>query len=469
MVAAALIVLFGARSALARAELHRVRRTTEELRHHALHDGLTGLPNRTALVATVDEQLARVDRKGGAVAVLFIDLDNFKLVNDSLGHEAGDSVLSSISRRLQAIAADAEGAIVARFGGDEFAMVVRDDDTGRIRPRIDALVAAISSEFEKPVAIRAPFDQNVVISVSVGIALRDDASERGRVGADLLREADAAMYEAKASGRARAEMFGPAMRERATRKLMLMSDLRGAAERGELALEFQPCVRLADAHLIGSEALMRWHHPRLGVLMPGAFLPVADESGSLVTLGRWALEEALRSFGAGEAPPGSIHVNVSVRELLDDTLDYAVGEFLGRYGVAPSSLAIEVIEGSLIRSGDRAERMLRRLRATGAKIWIDDFGVEYSSLRYLHKLPIDGVKIDRTFVGGADGALAAPSIVRLIVELARSLDLEVVAEGVETDRQRRELIELGCTHGQGYFFKPLSRAGNAPAIASKIA
>jgi EAL domain-containing protein (putative c-di-GMP-specific phosphodiesterase class I) len=187
-------------------------------------------------------------------------------------------------------------------------------------------------------------------------------------------------------------------------------------------------------------------------------LPVAEETGSLVAVGRWAFEEAIRRYAAGETPSGTLHVNVSARELLDDSLDRVVAELLERYDVPPASLAVEVIEGSLIRSGDRAETMLRRLRSMGVKIWIDDFGVEYSSLRYLHSLPIDGVKIDRTFVGGADGSLASPSIVRLIIELARSLELGVVAEGVETSRQRDALLELGCAQGQGYLFFTSARS-----------
>jgi diguanylate cyclase (GGDEF)-like protein len=466
MGAASLIVLLGARSALHRAELGRIRRSAEELRHHATHDMLTGLPNRTALVAAVDARLDHMQRHGGAVAALFIDLDNFKLVNDSMGHEAGDSVLTSVSHRLRAIGAEEGDSLVARFGGDEFAMVLADPDPEALVPRVERLVEKIATALANPVAIRAPFDQQVVISASVGIAFRDGRTERSWAGADLLREADAAMYEAKASGRARAETFGPAMRERATRKLMLMTDLRGAAERGELHLEFQPCVRLCDAQPLGSEALIRWNHPRLGLLMPGAFLPIADESGSLVSLGRWAIDAALQAFAEGRTPPGTIHVNVSVRELLDDTLDFFIGEMLERYRVPPPSLAIEVIEGSLIRSGDRAERMLRRLRRTGAKIWIDDFGVEYSSLRYLHRLPIDGVKIDRTFVGGADGSLASPSIVRLIMELAGSLGLGVIAEGVETEVQRTALLGLGCAQGQGYLF---AAPQNTPNAASGIA
>jgi diguanylate cyclase (GGDEF)-like protein len=414
---------------------------------------LTGLPNRSELVSAVNERLALVRRHGGAIAMLFIDLDNFKLVNDSLGHEAGDAVLCVVARRLETIAAsETAGALVARFGGDEFAMMLVDAGVESIRSRVEAVVAQIAATAAVPVPISAPFDQRIVISASVGIALLDSASGKERTAADLLREADAAMYEAKASGRSRAETFGPAMRERAIRKLRLMTDLRGAPERGELALEFQPFVTLADGQAFGSEALLRWHHPKLGLLMPGSFLSVAEETGSLVAVGRWAFDEAIRRYAAGDAPGGTLHVNVSARELLDESLDTLVRDLLARYEVAPASIAVEVIEGSLIRSGDRAETMLRRLRAMGVKIWIDDFGVEYSSLRYLHSLPIDGVKIDRTFVGGADGSLASPSIVRLIIELARSLDLGVVAEGIETTRQRDALIELGCTQGQGYLF-----------------
>jgi diguanylate cyclase (GGDEF)-like protein len=459
IVAAILIVIVGTRNALHRAELARIRRTAAELHYHATHDLLTGLPNRSELVTAVNERLALVARQGGAIAMLFIDLDNFKLVNDSLGHEAGDAVLCVVSRRLEAIAqSEGSGALVARFGGDEFAMLLVDPNVAAIRSRVDAVVERISATMAVPVPISAPFDQRIVISASVGIALLDDLSGKERSAADLLREADAAMYEAKASGRARAETFGPAMRERAIRKLRLMTDLRGAPERGELSLEFQPFVNLADATPFGSEALLRWHHPKLGLLKPATFLPVAEETGSLVAVGRWAFEEAIRRYAAGETPSGTLHVNVSARELLDDSLDRVVAELLERYDVPPASLAVEVIEGSLIRSGDRAETMLRRLRSMGVKIWIDDFGVEYSSLRYLHSLPIDGVKIDRTFVGGADGSLASPSIVRLIIELARSLELGVVAEGVETSRQRDALLELGCAQGQGYLFFTSARS-----------
>jgi diguanylate cyclase (GGDEF)-like protein len=430
-----------------------MRRTSAELEYHANHDRLTGLPNRTAFVSAIDDRLELAD----AIGILFIDLDHFKLVNDSYGHEAGDAVLCAVSRRLERLVP--AGGVVARFGGDEFAMLLFDASSATVRDRVDVLAANVIAEMAAPLDIGGPVEKRLVISASVGTAVAGNDVRAKRASADILRDADAAMYEAKAAGRARAETFGPAMHERAVRKLTLMSDLAGVTTRGELVLEFQRFVHLERGAGVGSEALMRWRHPKLGVLGPGEFIPIAEESGSLVALGRWAFEDAIARFANGTAPQGILHVNVSVRELLEVDLDTFVESILARYGVNPASLAIEVIEGSLIRSGDRAEQMLRRLRALGFKIWIDDFGVEYSSLRYLHRLPIDGVKIDRTFVGGADGGLASPAIVRLIIELAGSLELGVVAEGIETARQRDELLALGCVLGQGYLFdRPIREA-----------
>ncbi len=460
ILAALAIVMFGARSALQRAELARMRRTSVELEYHANHDRLTGLPNRAAFVSAIERHLERAD----AIGILFIDLDHFKLINDSYGHEAGDAVLSAVSRRLERLV-PASG-IVARFGGDEFAMLLSDASPATVRGEVDRLAEIVIAEMGAALEIGGPVEKRLVISASVGTAVAENDGRRPYVSADILRDADAAMYEAKAAGRARAETFGPAMHERAVRKLTLMNDLAGVTTRGELELEFQRFVDLERGICVGSEALLRWRHPKIGLLMPGAFIPIAEESGSLVSLGRWAFEDAVARFANRTAPEGTLHVNVSVRELLENDLDTTVQQLLERYDVAPESLAIEVIEGSLIRSGDRAEQMLRRLRALGIKIWIDDFGVEYSSLRYLHRLPIDGVKIDRTFVGGADGALASPAIVRLIIELAGSLGLGVVAEGIETVRQRDELVALGCVLGQGYLFdraSPDALSNSSPA------
>jgi len=275
IVAAAFIVLFGTRTALQRAELGRVRRTALEFQYHAMHDALTGLPNRSAMLARVDEALDRSRAHRGGAAVLFVDLDNFKLINDSLGHAAGDSVLCIVAERLRAVCATEPDLTVARFGGDEFAMLLAEADGSAVKNRVATVVRQITTTLADPVTIEFPYEQRVVITASVGVAVFDSVAGNDRCAADLLREADAAMYEAKSSGRAQAATFGPAMRERAMRKLRMMTDFRGAAERGELALEFQPFVCLLNDRPVGSEALVRWNHPEIGLLKPDNSLALA--------------------------------------------------------------------------------------------------------------------------------------------------------------------------------------------------
>jgi EAL domain-containing protein (putative c-di-GMP-specific phosphodiesterase class I) len=255
------------------------------------------------------------------------------------------------------------------------------------------------------------------------------------------------------------------MHERAVRKLRLTTDLRGAAQRNEFILEREPIVRLRDGAVVANEALIRWHHPQLGRLWPGTFLPVAEESGAITQIGRWVLEAALE----GTDTPGSrmVHVNLAVADLAEDTLLRTVAGLLETHQIAPHRLAIEITEGSLVRSGGRAEATLKRLRRLGVRIWIDDFGVEYSSLRYLDRLPVDGVKIDRSFVGGIGGTFASPAIVRTILELAKSFDLDVIAEGIENTQQRDALMQLGCTYGQGYLFAPNRAARSEPPLRER--
>jgi diguanylate cyclase (GGDEF)-like protein len=466
MLAAALFVLFGARTVLAQAELARVKRTASELEYHATHDPLTGLPNRAAFATALEETTTAFGAQRGCASVLFIDLDNFKLVNDSLGHAAGDVVLCTVANRLAAICQESGGVMIARFGGDEFALLIADARRAQLRARVERIVGRIADDLVAPVPLGNQIEQQVAVSASVGIACVGSDDHDRALPAELLRNADVAMYEAKSRGRACAATFGPAMHERAVRKLQLTSDLRGAAERGEFVLECEPIVRLRDGARIASEALIRWNHPALGRLAPGAFLPVAEESGAIVSIGNWVLGAALG--GAGDASAGLVHVNLAVQDLAEATLMRTVATLLERNGLTPNLLAIEITEGSLVRSGGRAEATLKHLRRLGVRIWIDDFGVEYSSLRYLDRLPVDGVKIDRSFIGGADGKLASPVIVKTIVELAKSFDLEVIAEGIETREQRDALVELGCTYGQGYLYAQSRAAGVADTRESDL-
>jgi EAL domain-containing protein (putative c-di-GMP-specific phosphodiesterase class I) len=323
--------------------------------------------------------------------------------------------------------------------------------------RVHHIVTSIQDDLSRPVSLGPDVAQRVIVSASVGIAY-PGIGETGSLASDLLRDADVAMFEAKAGGRARATVFGPAMRERAVERLRLTTDLRGAAERNEFVLAREPIVRLRDGAHVGCEALIRWQHPRLGMLSPGKFLPIAEKSDAIVQIGRWVLDSTIQ--GLATSRDRFVHVNLTVADLMEETLLHAVSGLLERHCVEPCSLAVEITEGSLVRSGGQAELMLERLRVLGIRIWIDDFGVEYSSLRYLDRLPVDGVKIDRSFVRGEDGNLASPSIVKMILDLAKSLDLDVIAEGIETTRQRDELLQLGCAYGQGYLFL----RGNSPDI-----
>ena len=464
MLAAALIVFFGGRIALQRVELTRVRRSAEELRHTATHDALTGLSNRSAFVAELERVTTEVRASGGAAAVLFIDLDNFKLVNDSLGHAAGDVVLSAVAKRLDEVARAVGARLVARFGGDEFAMLVDDPVTGAMQARVEAGAAHINTRLAQPIVVEADTSNELIVTASVGIANIDRTAVDAAAG--VLRDADAAMYEAKGSGRARSAVFGAAMHERANEKLRLAGELRAALARDEFRLAYEPIVRLETQTPTAFEGLVRWQHPERGYLMPGAFLPLAEETGAITLIDRWVLREAIRALAAAQPEAGIVHVNVAARDLGEDAFVHDVAALLHEYRVSPALLALEITETSLIKSGERAERTIASLRERGVRVWLDDFGVEYSSLRYLHRLTVDGLKIDRSFVGGTNGELAAPAIVRMLLELANSLGLDVIAEGIETAAQRDALCELGCLRGQGYLFAAMAKQ---PAASVSLA
>jgi diguanylate cyclase (GGDEF)-like protein/PAS domain S-box-containing protein len=413
----------------------------DRLLYDATHDALTGLVNRTLFASRLDSVL-KSETKGMA-AVIFIDLDHFKVVNDSLGHAAGDRLLRTVADRLSEFAGPHD--TVARFGGDEFAVLFSQ------LPHVADLtrrVNLIQQRIAEPLLVEG---RSIYTSASIGVA---PLSPRYVRAEDILRDADTAMYRAKAEGRARAALFDHAMYESAMRRLQLASDLREALDRGELRLAYQPIMRLSDGRTVAYEALMRWQHPADGLVLPDLFIPLAEETGLIVALGRWMMDEACRRLAVFHMndPSISMHINLSVQEVMQsDTADF-LGGCIARHGIRPSNIIVEITENAIIESTKNSDASLRNLRELGVGVCIDDFGVGYSSLRYLHRFPISGLKIDRSFVTGTDGDLASEPIVRMVLELARTLGLDVVAEGIESERQSAELQILGCLYGQGYLY-----------------
>lgn len=437
------------------------KQAEEALIHDALHDALTGLPNRALLMDRLGQALDRAKRDAkGFPAVLFIEIDRFKLINDSLGHVAGDELLAGLATRLQTCAH--LGDTVARLSGDEFAILLDsvDDETGAI-----AIAEHVQSVIAKPFELRS-FQVNVTASIGIAVGARDHEEAQ-----ELLRGADIAMYVAKSRGGAGHQMFQPGMRSRAVARLELESDLRRAIEGDQLLLHYQPIYELDHRSLVGFEALVRWHHPEKGVLTPADFIPLAEETGLILQIGGWVLAEACRQMAAWRrdlpaAAGKRMSVNVSARQLAEDRLPAFVQRVLRSSSLAPECLALEVTETQLMeRSGISAE-VLERLHALGTPIHLDDFGIGFSSLDYLHRLPIDALKIDRSFVARLNRPGSRREIVRTITDLARSLSIEVIAEGVETSEQAAQLIAMGCRFGQGYHFsRPLSADAAAALMA----
>lgn len=407
----------------------------DQVSHQAHHDILTGLPNRKVFF----EQLG--EGRGDAVgrSVLFVDLDDFKDVNDGLGHEAGDDLLRAVADRLRRAVRD--GDVVARIGGDEFAVLVVDGG-----PTAGRLVARRVVE-----SLARPFDiggHRIAVSASVGVA--SGTTE----GVDeLLRDADIAMYRAKGAGKGRVAVYDPGMSHGAAERLSLHSDLADAIELGQLRVLYQPVFDVAEGHLRGGEALVRWEHPQLGLLPPDRFIGLAEDTGLIRPLGAWVLQQACEEAAAW---PGdlSVAVNLSPRQLEDDDIVRAVTAVLDRTGLAPGRLVLEVTESALARDPGAMVERLTALRATGIRIAIDDFGTGYSSLSALVQLPLDVLKIDRSFVDGMLDRPAAADLVQVLIELGRTLGLEVIAEGIETSEQLRALAARGCPQGQGFLFSP---------------
>jgi len=421
-----------------------------QLEYRVLHDPLTDLPNRTLFVDRLGQALRRTRRqRGRKVAVLFVDLDNFKVVNDSLGHEVGDSLLVILAERMRRSLRP--GDTLARFGGDEFTVLVED-----VYDPADAIQVAerVTAEFRRPFALKG---RELFASASVGIALGESATKDPE---ELLRDADTAMYRSKDEGLDYC-MFDPEMYERAVQRLELENDLRRAVESGEFTVHYQPIVRLETGETWGVEALVRWEHPRRGLLDPSAFVPVAEESGLITPMGNRVLEEACRRTKEWQdshprMPPLVLSVNLSAKQLRRPELAATVEQILQKTGLGASCLTLDVTETVYIKVLEGNTTALDGLKKAGVRLSIDDFGVGYSSLSYLKRLPADVLKIDKSFVAGVGGDIEDMAIVRMVIELAHTLGMEVVAEGVESEEQAASLREMGCDMAQGYHLaKPL--------------
>jgi diguanylate cyclase (GGDEF)-like protein/PAS domain S-box-containing protein len=417
-----------------------------QLQHQAFHDPLTGLANRALFADRVEHAVARSRRHRESVAVLFLDLDDFKMVNDGLGHDAGDELLVAVSEVLQEALRSTDTA--ARLGGDEFAILLED------LPSDDAATEVADRVLE---ALARPFQvhgREVVIGASIGIAV---SARRTADAREILRNADSAMYAAKRRGKGCHQTYLPEMHAAAARRLEVIAEIRQALEREELRVHYQPTVRLHDGSIAGFEALVRWHHPRHGLVLPGEFIPAAEETGQIVAIGRFVLDEACRQARAwadqcprGQAPP--ISVNVSARQFRDPSLGPTVAAALSDAGLSPSSLILEITESVVMEDSEASLRRLQELKALGVRLAIDDFGTGYSSLSYLRRFPVDTIKIDKSFIDGVAAGGDALALAHVIVRMGQTLNLETVAEGVELPSQAAALRRMGCRQAQGFYF-----------------
>lgn len=420
----------------------------QQLMHQAFHDPLTGLANRALFRDRVSHALTIAGRQGGSLAVLFLDLDDFKKVNDSLGHGEGDRLLVEVARRLRGCARESD--TVARLGGDEFAVLIEDPTPSEGHA---AVVERITTAMTRPFALG---NSDLEIHASTGIA----TPATGDTADALLRNADVAMYSAKRQGKGRSVRFDPGMYANLLDRLEMENALRHAIERNELILHYQPIVTLKDGKLVGVEALVRWNHPRHGSLVPLHFIPLAEETGLIVPLGRWVLSESMRQLAEWKrAFPRSgisVYVNMSGRELTETDAVGTIQRLLENSGVDPQSLVLEITESVLMQQTDAVLAKLRELKVLGLRLAIDDFGTGYSSLSYLQRFPIDILKIAKPFVDDVVAGVERSALARAIIGIGSTLKLTTLAEGIEMAEQRAGLVGLGCELGQGYYFaRPL--------------
>lgn len=427
------------------------KRAEEQLLHDAFHDGLTGLANRSLFMDHLRLTIERgKSRHSNMYAVLFLDFDRFKFINDSLGHAEGDNLLKLIARRLETCTRT--GDLVARFGGDEFVILLSEllleEDAQQIAGRIQE-------------TLKTPFDlggHEVFTSASIGIALSSAGHAKAE---DMLRDADIAMYRAKSKGKAQHQVFDFEMHKDAMSQLQFETDMRYALERGEFRIFYQPIYSLDRVKLVGFEALLRWQHPTRGLISPSEFIPVAEENGMIIRLGRWTVYESCRQMREWQkknpkASELTIAVNLSCKEFLQIDLAEQINASLISTGLKPHSLKLEITESHIMENQTLAITIMKRLRALGVELSLDDFGTGYSSLSYLHRLPVSYLKIDRSFVNGIEESRENAEIVYTIVKLAQNLKMKVVAEGIETEEQLAHLQQINCEYGQGFLLsKPL--------------
>ncbi|HEY7066927.1 MAG TPA: EAL domain-containing protein [Chloroflexota bacterium] len=431
----------------------QVQQQIAQLTRQAFHDSLSDLPNRALFMDRLERALASADRREGSVAVLFLDLDNFKVVNDSLGHHAGDQLLLAAAKRLSACLRNND--TIARFGGDEFTILLED-------VRDIHQVTLVAKRIQG--ALRAPFavdERSVFTTASIGIAFSAPGHDEPEI---LLRDADLAMYRAKQNGRAHYEIFDSGMNAAAMKRLELETDLRNAIQNGELRAYYQPIVELETGRLAGMETLVRWQHPKRGLVSPGEFVPLAEEAGLIVPIGHWVLAEACSQVRAWRdcypaAFPLTVNVNLSGRQFQHPNLVQEVAQLVQETGIDARYLKLEVTESVTMHDAAAAIGILQQLKGLGLQLAIDDFGTGYSSLAYLRRFPLDTLKIDYSFVRHLEDDPENLAIIRTIVELAKTLHLNVTAEGIETEAQAVALRALGAEYGQGYYYgRPMPAA-----------
>ncbi len=437
------------------------KRMERQLLQNAFYHPVTGLPNRALLGSRLELSIDRARRGSAVFSVLVIGLDRFKLVNDSLGREAGDQLLLAVARRLrERVRAD---TLVAHLAGDEFAILLDETDGLGDAARV---AHRVSDAFSLPFQVES---REVFMRASVGIALSLTGYQRPE---DVLRDATIAMYRSKAAGEGQYEVFDADMHVQAMTRLRMETDLRRAVDRGELRVHYQPIVELASGRVAGFEALARWEHPELGLLQPAEFIPLAEETGLILPLGLWVLNEACRQLRlwqerSEESAGLTMAVNLSPRQFAQPDLVERIAAIVTESRIAHGTLKVEVTESVILHHSDDAVETLHRLKALGIQVYIDDFGTGYSSLSYLNRLPLDALKIDRSFIHGADGSANLP-LVRMIVALAKALDVAVVTEGVETLETLEELRTLRCEYGQGFLFSRPLESGEIEHMVDRV-